>query len=213
LKAKNHFYGKLLLILFLLAANTTVFADDCDRYVIPSPGEDTSTAASMYKHTESKLECELGAIPAKAYSDMLAKKYPGYRAVSVCSGTFNKLGDNDIALALFNQKKESALYVVGMGKKNLDIHEITHFSASINQYGYITEELITSCESKTSYERIVNNEFVGYLGSRAASGHRELINNMDTVCIGLQGDSTAFYCYQYDPGKKAFVETGGWSTD
>jgi hypothetical protein len=211
LRKYNLMFGRPLLVICSLAMLTPAIPADAIK---DKPKPDRQAERNQqYHQAEYKLATEIGWNAKASVIAAISRDYPGFHITSACTGTFRKLGDKDIALALFNEDKQIGEYVVGLGEHHTDFVALNHIDDPFNQIKWSPGDVYATCNSRTEIERI----YKSYGGSSPevlpTKDKPKPINNMDAVCVVPADETTGFACYQYDGKAKKFVDIGGWFND
>lgn len=144
----------------------------------------------------------------------LRTRYPQYRMLSGCIGSFSTDGAYDIAVGLINPRTKTAVYAVGMsGTKGDSIMEIAKFPIGFDDRGIISKPLEILCESRTELLRVAKAYEAPRPETPAAGAQIKPISYFDAVCVAPSALPEDFICYGYSVPAKSFVKIGSWFND
>jgi hypothetical protein len=156
-----------------------------------------------------------GGLAADNALRAIRARYPRYRVVNGCVGSFKAEGTPDIAIALVNPSTKIGVYAVILDEPGAgSIHELATFPVAFNEQGNRPKELETRCESRTALMRIVQEYSAPRLETPTASASIKPLGDLDAVCVAPFALPEDFVCYAYNDGaNKRFVKIGSWFND
>lgn len=164
----------------------------------------------IHKNNINELKDWLGS-KKDAVLAKFQDRYPGYRIMGICQGTFRRIGNREFGMGILNAETHIGIYIALTKIENkYVVSELNKFPVSFNNNGNLVGTgMDVFCPSWTEISRIKEDYFQRQPPD-AAYSDLQAKSRFDAICTGTQGDAE-YMCYQFDFSRKEFVEIGGWN--